>query len=80
MSKNPRNVDGDGLQSQRSGVGTHATHRNEAATTARPAGRKPSWVEPSARHSLIGRVHSAAVKPAAGQCRFRMTTATPGTA
>lgn len=35
MSSNPRNIDRDDLSPGRSGIGTHATHRNEAAAATR---------------------------------------------
>src|SRR3954447_17906876 len=51
MSRNPRNIDSDDLDSRRSGIGTHATHRNEAAEAERDnraVGREAHRADPAA--------------------------------
>ncbi|MFL5287765.1 MAG: DUF3072 domain-containing protein [Rhodopila sp.] len=65
MSKNPHNIDSDDLQSQRGGIGTHATHRNEAAAAerdSRAVGREAHRADPAAGAGHP-RQHGAAGEP-----------------
>jgi DUF3072 family protein len=51
VSNNPRNIDTEDLGSARGGIGTHATHRGQAAAASRDnkeAGREGHRADPSA--------------------------------
>jgi hypothetical protein len=65
MSSNPRNVDSDDLDRKHSGIGTHATHRNEAAAAGRDnraVGREAHRADPAAGAGHP-RQHSEAGEP-----------------